>query len=86
MPNINRNFKFLYLYSIARTVSCGTIIPRTVPVPYCVFHEEPPVALSRFFFAIARYFLIPGVFVGLFGGQRAGIFFGGGHFGEIGPF
>ena len=27
-----------------------------------------------------------GVFVGLFGGQRVGHFFLGGHFGEIGPF
>ena len=27
-----------------------------------------------------------GVFVGLFGGQRVGHFFWGGHFGEIGPF
>ena len=27
-----------------------------------------------------------GVFVGLFGGQRVGHFFGGGHFGEIGHF
>ena len=53
---------------------------------YCVFHLEPAVALSSFFFAITRYFLMLGVFVGLFGGQRVGHFFWGGHFGEIGPF
>ena len=29
---------------------------------------------------------MPGVFVGLLGGQGWGIFWGGGHFGEIGPF
>jgi len=44
------------------------------------------VRLARFFFAITRYFLMLGVFVGLFGGQRVGHFFWGGHFGEIGPF
>jgi hypothetical protein len=54
---------------------------------HCVFHEEPAVALPRFFFAITRYLFLPGVFVGLFGGQRVGHFFlGGGHFGEIGSF
>ena len=42
--------------------------------------------MSSFFFAITRYFLMLGVFVGLFGGQRVGHFFLGGHFGEIGPF
>ena len=47
---------------------------------YCVFHLEPAVALSSFFFAITRYFLMLGVFVGLFGGQRVGHFFWGGSF------
>ena len=35
---------------------------------------------------MTRYFLMLGVFVGLFGGQRVGHFFWGGHFGELGPF
>jgi hypothetical protein len=48
------------------------------PGAYCVFHEEPAVALARFFFAITRHFLMLGVFVGLFGGQRVGHFFFGG--------
>jgi hypothetical protein len=54
---------------------------------HCVFHEEPTVALARFFFAITRHFLMPGGFVGLLGGQkRVGHLGWGGHFGEIGPF
>ena len=47
---------------------------------YCVFHLEPAVALSSFFFAITRYFLMLGVFVGLFGGAKGGAFFLGGSF------
>ena len=47
------------------------------PWGYCVFHLETAVALASFFFAITRYFLMLGVFVGLFGGRGVGHFFGG---------
>ena len=53
---------------------------------HCVFHLEPAAALLVFICVITRPFLVFGVFVGLFRVPRRYDFFGGGHFGQMGPF
>jgi hypothetical protein len=54
---------------------------------YCVFHEEPAVALSSFFFRYNSVFSYSRGVCGSFRGGKGGAFFfwGGGNFGEIGP-
>jgi hypothetical protein len=42
--------------------------------------------MAVFIFVITRPFLVFGVFVGLFRVHCRYIFFGGGHFGQMGPF